>query len=66
LTGYSVEELILPAPVEAVIRGTFASARRVDLLGGPREKLPLEGPGLLHLQLAPWEIATFQLGEGRE
>jgi mannosylglycerate hydrolase len=53
-------------PVEAVIRGTFAAARRVDLLGRPRENLPLEAPGLLHLQLAPWEIATFQLRDGRE
>jgi mannosylglycerate hydrolase len=53
-------------PVEAVIRGTFAAARRVDLLGRPGEELPLEAPGLLRLQLAPWEIATFQLREGRE
>lgn len=53
-------------PVEAVVRGTFAAARRVDLLGRPGEDLPIEAPGLLRLQLAPWEIATFQLHDGRE
>ena len=53
-------------PVEAVIRGGFAVARRVDLLGRPGEELALAAPGLLRLQLAPWEIATFQLREGRE
>jgi alpha-mannosidase len=51
--------------VEAVIRGGFGAARRVDLLGRPGEELPLEAPGLLRLQLAPWEIATFQLQERR-
>ncbi|HTG40939.1 MAG TPA: alpha-mannosidase, partial [Methylomirabilota bacterium] len=53
-------------PVEAVIRSGFAVARRVDLLGRPGGELALEAPGLLRLELAPWEIATFQLREGRE
>jgi len=50
--------------VEAVIRGDFSSARRVDLLGRPGEDLPVEVPGLLRLMMAPWEIATFQLRDG--
>jgi alpha-mannosidase len=51
-------------PVEAVVRGAFSEARRVDLLGRPGETLLLEAPGLLRLRLAPWEIATFQLRDG--
>jgi mannosylglycerate hydrolase len=50
--------------VEAVIRGHFSTARRVDLLGRPGEELPVEAPGLLRLMLAPWEIATLQLRDG--
>jgi mannosylglycerate hydrolase len=51
-------------PVEAVIRGSFTAARRVDLLARPGEELPVEAPGVLRLQLAPWEIATIQLKDG--
>jgi alpha-mannosidase len=51
-------------PVEAVIRGSFTAARRVDLLAKPGEELPVEAPGVLRLQLVPWEIATIQLQDG--
>ncbi|HEV8544730.1 MAG TPA: hypothetical protein VGQ64_00425 [Candidatus Limnocylindrales bacterium] len=43
------------------IGGLFRLARRVDLLGRPREDLELAAPGRLRLALAPWEIATLQL-----
>jgi alpha-mannosidase len=53
-------------PVEAALRGSFHEARRVDLLGRPGEALPIAEPGLLRLELGPWEIATVRLRTGRE
>jgi alpha-mannosidase len=47
--------------VEAIVRGSFDEARRVDLLGRPGADLPIAEPGLLKLALGPWEIATVQL-----
>jgi alpha-mannosidase len=48
-------------PAEALIRGSFHEARRVDLLGRLGDALPVDEPGVLHLPLGPWEIATIQL-----
>ncbi|WIX76341.1 hypothetical protein QRX50_33415 [Amycolatopsis carbonis] len=49
-----------PEAATAVVRGSFTSARRVDLLGRPGETVPVTD-GELRLTLRPWEIATLRL-----
>jgi alpha-mannosidase len=49
------------SPVEALIRGSFDAARRVDLVGRAGADLPLVEPGVLTIPLGAWEIATVQL-----
>jgi len=47
-------------PTRCTIRGPFEEARDADLLGRALEPLPTE-PGVLRLDLRPWEIRTVQL-----
>jgi len=47
-------------PTRCTIRGPFDEARDADLLGRALEPLPTE-PGVLRLDLRPWEIRTVQL-----
>jgi alpha-mannosidase len=47
-------------PTRARVRGRFAAARRIDLLGRPGEVLTVDD-GELVLPLSPWEIATVCL-----
>ncbi|MET7993958.1 glycoside hydrolase family 38 C-terminal domain-containing protein [Amycolatopsis sp. NPDC005232] len=49
-----------PEAAAAVVRGSFTSAQRVDLLGKPGETVPVTD-GELRLSLRPWEIATLHL-----
>ncbi|SDM34104.1 glycoside hydrolase family 38 C-terminal domain-containing protein [Nonomuraea jiangxiensis] len=51
---------LTPANTEALIEGTFTSARRADLRGRPGEPLPVTD-GALRLPLKAWEIATIQI-----
>jgi len=45
----------------ATVRGRFATATRVDLLGAELDVLDADLGGELTLPLAPWEIATLRL-----
>ncbi|MFD3523192.1 alpha-mannosidase [Streptomyces sp. NPDC058653] len=55
-----------PEPVTAVVRGAFAGARRVGLLGGDDSRTePADEPavdaGTVRIPLRAWEIATVRL-----
>ncbi|MFI5606552.1 hypothetical protein [Amycolatopsis sp. NPDC051903] len=50
-----------PDATTAVVRGSFTSARRTDLLGRPGEAVAV-AEGTARLSLRPWEIATLRLG----
>ena len=49
-----------PLPTQAIVRGTFREARRVDLLGREGAELTVSGSAL-RLPLEAWEIATIRL-----
>ena len=46
-------------PTTATLVGDFATATVTDLLG--RELTTDAAPGVLHIPLGPWEIATVRL-----
>lgn len=60
-----------PEPTTAVVRGTFAGARRVGLLGDEdsrtdganRGDAPVVDAGTVRIPLRAWEIATVRLAE---
>ncbi|SFQ59860.1 alpha-mannosidase [Amycolatopsis arida] len=51
-----------PEPTTAVVRGPFARARIVDLLGRLGDTLPVRD-GRVELALPPWRLATVRLGQ---
>jgi alpha-mannosidase len=47
-------------PSQASLEMRLTEARTADLLGRPRDPLPVSGDGLA-LDLGPWEIQTVQV-----
>jgi alpha-mannosidase len=55
-----VNESLEPTTARISMPGGIQTARQADLIGRPGDPLPVEGSAV-HLNLAPWEIATMQL-----